>query len=72
LRVFLDSILSIDQNLVTDAVRTLAVNTITAYRSGVSIKWNDAELGVYLVYIFGEINKSASFKILKICLLNIA
>jgi len=72
LRVFLDSILSIDQNLVTDAVRTLAVNTITAYRSGVSIKWNDAELGVYLVYIFGEINKSASFKNLKICLLNIA
>lgn len=58
LRVFLDSILSIDQNLVTDAVRTLAVNTITAYRSGVSIKWNDAELGVYLVYIFGEINKT--------------
>jgi len=72
LRVFLDSILSIDQNLVTDAVRTLAVNTITAYRSGVSIKWNDAELGVYLVYIFGEINKSVSFKNLMSYPLNIA
>ncbi|KAJ3517935.1 hypothetical protein NLJ89_g183 [Agrocybe chaxingu] len=53
-----NSILSIDQDLVTDAVRTLASNTISAYRSGVSIKWNDAELGVYLVYIFGEINKT--------------
>lgn len=58
LRVLLDSILSIDQDLVTDAVRTLALNTITAYQSGVAIKWNDAELGIYLVYIFGEINKS--------------
>ncbi|KDR76202.1 hypothetical protein GALMADRAFT_247461 [Galerina marginata CBS 339.88] len=58
LRVFLDSILSIDQDLVTDAVRTLALNTISAYSSGVSLKWNDAELGIYLVYIFGEINKT--------------
>ncbi|KAF9036225.1 armadillo-type protein [Panaeolus papilionaceus] len=58
LRVFLDSILAIDQDLVTDAVRALAINTITAYRNGVSLKWNDAELGIYLVYIFGEINKS--------------
>ncbi|KAF9477931.1 ARM repeat-containing protein [Pholiota conissans] len=58
LRVFLDSILSIDQDLVTDAVRTLALNTITAYQSGATIKWNDAELGIYLVFIFGEINKT--------------
>ncbi|PPQ68668.1 hypothetical protein CVT25_012322 [Psilocybe cyanescens] len=58
LRVFLDSILSIDQDLVTDAVRTLSLNTISAYRSGVSLKWNDAELGIFLVYIFGEINKT--------------
>lgn len=57
LRVFLDSILSIDQELVTDAVRTLSLNTISAYQSGVTLKWNDAELGIYLVYIFGEINK---------------
>lgn len=58
LRTFLDSILAIDQVLVTDAVRTLALDTITAFKNGVSIKWNDAELGVYLVFIFGEINKS--------------
>lgn len=54
----MDSVLSIDQDLVTDAVRTLALNTLTAYRNGVSLKWNDAELAIYLVYIFGEINKS--------------
>lgn len=54
----MDSILSIDQDLVTGAVRTLALSTITAYQNGISIKWHDAELGIYLVYIFGEINKS--------------
>jgi exportin-T len=58
LRTFMDSILSIDQDLVTGAVRTLALNTITAYQNGLSIEWHDAELGIYLVYIFGEINKS--------------
>lgn len=58
LRVFLDSILAIEQNLVTEAVQRLASNTISSYTSGVSMKWNDAELGIYLIYIFGEINKS--------------
>jgi len=54
----MDSVLMVDQDLVTDAVRTLALNTLSAYRSGVSVKWHDAELAIYLVYIFGEINKS--------------
>ena len=53
----MDSVLVIDPTPVTDAVRTLALNTLEAYQNGVSIKWNDAELAVYLVYIFGEINK---------------
>lgn len=53
----MDSVLVIDPALVTEAVRTLALNTLNAYQSGVTIKWNDAELAVYLVYIFGEINK---------------
>jgi exportin-T len=57
LRVFLDSILSIDQDLVTEAVRAFALSTISNYQSGSSVKWNDAELGIYLVFIFGEINK---------------
>lgn len=54
----MDSTLLIDPELVTDSVRTLALNTLTAYRNGITLKWNDAELAVYLVYIFGEINKS--------------
>ncbi|KAG5644385.1 hypothetical protein DXG03_008613 [Asterophora parasitica] len=58
LRTFMDSILAIDQDLVTGAVRTLALNTISAYQNGVSLEWHDAELGIYLVFIFGEINKT--------------
>ena len=57
LRTFMDSVLVIDPSLVTGAVQTLAMNTLSAYQNGVSVKWNDAELAVYLVYIFGEINK---------------
>ncbi|KAG9225031.1 hypothetical protein CCMSSC00406_0001818 [Pleurotus cornucopiae] len=58
LRSFMDGVLVIDQDLVTEAVRTLALNTLAGYRNGVAVKWNDAELAIYLVYIFGEINKS--------------
>lgn len=57
LRTFMDSVLVIDPSLVTGAVQTLAMNTLNAYQNGVAVKWNDAELAVYLVYIFGEINK---------------
>ncbi|KAL6302369.1 ARM repeat-containing protein [Sparassis latifolia] len=58
LRTFMDSAFVIDQTLVTEATRTLALNTLTAYQNGMPIEWNDAELAVYLVYIFGEINKT--------------
>ena len=33
----------------------MVLNTFTAYRSGGTVKWNDAELAIYLVYSFGEI-----------------
>lgn len=58
LRSFVDSVLFIDQDLVTDAVRAQALDILNAYSAGVSVKWNDAELAIYLVYIFGEINKT--------------
>ncbi|KAJ8515674.1 hypothetical protein ONZ45_g6962 [Pleurotus djamor] len=58
LRSFMDAVLVVDQDLVTEAVRALALNTLAMYTSGVPVKWHDAELAVYLVYIFGEINKS--------------
>ena len=53
----MDSVLVISPSLVTGAVQALAMNTLSAYQNGVAVKWNDAELAVYLVYIFGEINK---------------
>ncbi|KAF9444820.1 ARM repeat-containing protein [Macrolepiota fuliginosa MF-IS2] len=58
LRTFLDSVLATDQDLATGAVQSLAMHTISLFRNGIPLKWNDAELGVYLVFIFGEINKS--------------
>ena len=64
LRTFMDSVLVIDPSLVTGAVQTLAMNTLNAYQSGVAVKWNDAELAVYLVYIFGEINKCERISIM--------
>ena len=54
----MDSILVIDQDLVTEAVQEMSLSTLSAYRNGASVKWNEAELAIYLVYIFGEINKS--------------
>ena len=56
----MDSVSVIDQPLVLDAVRTLVLDTFTAYQEGSQIKWNDAELAVYLVYVFGEVNKCKS------------
>jgi exportin-T len=58
----MDAVLVIDQDLATEAVRTLSLNTLSAYRNGVSIKWHDAELAIYLVYIYGEINKCKFIK----------
>ena len=57
LRVHLDSILVIDQDMVVGAVQNLVLNTLRAYESGTSLKWNDVELALHLVFIFGEINK---------------
>lgn len=62
LRVFMDSVSVIEQPIVLDAVRSLVLNTFSAYREGASIKWNDAELAIYLVFVFGEINKSSGSK----------
>jgi exportin-T len=57
LRTFMDAILIIDQDLVTGAVCNLALSTLSAYQSGSQLNWSDAELAIYLVFIFGEINK---------------
>jgi exportin-T len=56
-------VLIIDQGLVTNGLRTLALDTLSAYQRGVEVKWNDAELAIYLVYVFGEINKSETWRL---------
>lgn len=61
LRNHLDAILAIDQDLVITTVQRLVLDTLSLYQSGAQLKWNDAELAVYLIYIFGEINKSKLF-----------
>ena len=58
LRSLMDSVLSIDQDLVVGAIRTHALQTLQLYASGTAINWNDAELAIYLIFIYGEINKS--------------
>ncbi|KAF7327748.1 Exportin-T [Mycena kentingensis (nom. inval.)] len=58
LLTLLESTYILDPELVTNAIQSLSQTTGEAYRNGLEVKWNDAELGVYLVYIFGEINKS--------------
>ncbi|KAI3604817.1 hypothetical protein WG66_008673 [Moniliophthora roreri] len=68
LRNFMDAVLVVDQDLVTDAVRNLALSTIEAYKNGVEVKWNEAELGIHMVYIFGEINKSGGKSRAAFCL----
>ena len=54
----MDAALVIDQQLVSDALSSLALNTLNAFQNGVPVKWHDAELAVYVVFIFGDINKS--------------
>jgi exportin-T len=56
----MDAVTVIDQNLVTGPVHALAMNTLTEYRNSTPVKWNDAELALYLVYSYGEMNKSRS------------
>ncbi|KAH9178275.1 ARM repeat-containing protein [Lactarius sanguifluus] len=51
LRSLMDSVLSIDQELVVGAIRTHALQTLQLYAS---------ELAIYLIFIYGEINKSST------------
>lgn len=53
----MESIYSIDPDLVTEAIRLRAMTALTAYTNGVPVKWFDAEIAVYLTFLFGEINK---------------
>lgn len=56
----MESIYLIDPDLVTEAIRLRAMTALTAYTNGVPVKWFDAEIAVYLTFLFGEVNKCAS------------
>lgn len=64
----MDAAFVIEPGLVSEALSNLALNTLNAYQSGVQVKWHDAELAVYIVFIFGEINKSEANFYLLSCL----
>lgn len=50
--------LSIDPSLLAGTVDTYTINTFKAYASGATVKWNEAELALYLLFIYGEVCKS--------------
>ncbi|KAH7106341.1 ARM repeat-containing protein [Auriculariales sp. MPI-PUGE-AT-0066] len=60
LRVFMDSILGMDKDLVASAVQQFSLNTLRVLESGVEVPWQDAELAVFLVFIYGELSRSTS------------
>ncbi|KAG9000427.1 pre-tRNA nuclear export protein [Tulasnella sp. JGI-2019a] len=70
LRVLLNAILEIDEELVTAVVRTIAMSTLSAFENarnsgatGASgISWQDAELAAYLVYLYGELRSNRAEK----------
>lgn len=66
LRVHLDSISVIETDLVLKTVESLIMTTFSSYQTGSPLKWNEVELAVYLVYIFGDINKSKSCVLLRV------
>lgn len=68
----MDAALVIDPELVTDALSNLALNTLNAYQNGANVKWHDAELAVYVVFIFGEINKSRSLGRIRLSIVYLA
>ncbi|KAH8831825.1 armadillo-type protein [Flagelloscypha sp. PMI_526] len=59
LRTFLEHVLILDVDMVTTAIHTLTMNTFGTIKNGQSIPWTDAELAIYLLWVFGEVNKQA-------------
>ncbi len=58
LRTFADSVMAIDESLVNGYVQNLALDTLQQFQSGISISWQDAELAVYLIFLYGELQKA--------------
>ena len=48
----------------TSTIHSLAITALTAFEGGVSLKWQDAELAIHLVYLYGEIIKGSRISLL--------
>lgn len=59
LRSFMEAVLTLDADLVTNGIKTLVMTTLSTYQNGGSLSWQDAELAIYLVFILGDINKTS-------------
>jgi hypothetical protein len=59
----MEAILTIDSDLVTNSIKALVMSTLTTHQNGSGMKWQDAELAIYLVYILGDINKCSSLSV---------
>jgi len=64
----MDAIIIIDEELVTSTVRSIALSTLSTFEraraTGVTgmggVQWQDAELAVHLVFLYGEIHKPSN------------
>jgi exportin-T len=55
LRKFIDAVLVLDIDIVTQALSDHAHSVLIAYENGTQLTWVDAELAIYLVYLYGEL-----------------
>ena len=53
----MESILNIDEELVNSCVPTLTLNTLQTFQNSGAISWQEIELAVHLVYLYGELQK---------------
>ena len=53
----MESILNIDEELVNSCVQTLTLNTLQTCQNSGAISWQEVELAVHLVYLYGELQK---------------
>ncbi|KAL7748978.1 pre-tRNA nuclear export protein [Sorochytrium milnesiophthora] len=60
LKVFFDNIALIDQKLWSEYSSTAVMATLRQVESGANVQWNDVELALHILYLFGESQKVSS------------
>lgn len=53
----MDHIINIDEDLVNSYIRQFSMTTLQQYQSGATVSWQDVELAVHLIYLYGEFQK---------------